>query len=219
MAAGAGNIVAQCDGRARRWQSGFTLIEILVTVAIFSLAVTVLASGLRSGARAYKGVLAHQKNRAQDEQTIARIREDFRHLCAVSEEAPALTETAESAGGERLHFTALSSLTQQRAGLGAVWREVEYRIGEDNEGATGLLREEQAFVAAALPLGEPVPPQLLVPGASSVEFAYMSNGDVSAQWTDPEGLPAALIITVTRDGAPPLKATMWVPGAMRGAAS
>lgn len=218
MAAGAWKMISHGEARVWRSPSGFTLIEILVTVAIFSLAVAVLAAGLRSGARAYRAVLAHQKNRAQDEQALARIREDFRHLCAVSEETPNLTETAESAGGERLHFMALSSLTQQRAGLGAVWREVEYRIGEDSEGATGLLREEQAFVAAALPLGDPVPPQLLVPGASLVEFAYVSSGDVSAQWTDPEGLPAALIITVTRDGAPPLKATVWAPGAMRGTA-
>lgn len=218
MAAAAGKMILSGNALLRSGHSGFTLIEILVTVAIFSLAVTVLASGLRSGARAYKGVLAHQKNRAQDEQTLARIREDFRHLCIVSEETPALTETAESAGAERLQFTSLSSLARQRAGMGAVWREIKYGIGEDGDGATGLLREERAFVAAGLPLGDPVPPQLLVPGAAKVEFDYVAGGEISAQWNEPAALPAAVVITVTRENAAPLKATIWGPGAMRGEA-
>ena len=217
MGGGAKTTSWYCRSGRRAERHGFTLIEILVTVAIFSLAVAVLAAGLRAGARAYRGVLTHERGRAATAQIEARLEEDLRHLCIVSEELPSLTESTGGAGEEQLRFTTISPSSRQRAGLGAVWLEVEYALGEDNSGQSGLLRRERAYVAAGVALGEAAPAELLVADATMASFAYLAAGEIVPRWEDPEKLPEAVIVTVQREKAPTLSATIWTAGGLRGA--
>ena len=205
--------------KVQRSAMGFTLVEVLVTLSIFSLAVLVLVAGLRQGTRTYTSVLHHQQARAADNVYLEQLRQDVRHIAVVAENKPALTESQVSTGGETLAFTSLVPEERLRAGLGGVWRTITYVVGEDEDGAEGLLRGESNFVADNVSIGEPEPGRLIVPGASSATFEYIDKGATVPTWTEADRLPAAVVVTIEREGAPTLKTTAWLPGAMLGEGS
>lgn len=202
--------------RLTRRRGGFTLIEILVTVTISSLALAVLVAGLRSGARAYQSVLRHQALRAEEDAALSRMREDLRHVCRLSEDVPPLVGKAADGGGKVLRLTAVTPVAHLRAGLGGIWSEIEYRVGADARGEPALVREAIPYVAAGGILGDPGEPAVLLPGVTQVDFEFLTDGTFQESWSDPERPPSAVSVTLTRTEGAPLSLTVWLPGGMGG---
>ena len=204
-----GAIMSLPFSRSRAKSLGFTMIEMLVTLSVFSLALSTLVLSLRTGINTYRVV---QRSQAQEDET-ARIRailsEDLRHLAIGSEEGPSLVEESEEVGMEILQVIRLGSRHAQQYRRGAVWSRIQYEVAE-REGGPALLRQDTPFVARTELLGAASESVLLV-GAKSVAFDYFDGQQWHPAWEDLERAPLALKMTVERGNGPSLSFSVAVP--------
>lgn len=198
--------------RAKRAHSdGFTLVEVLVTLAIFALAVTTLIAGLRSGIGAWQGVRRHQDADASLLRAERILREDVRAIARTVKEQPAIAETAADMGGETITFSVMPAGAVQRANNHCVWAAIRYGVERSEEGDDlELVRTEAPYVSELAMEMEPLKEPILS-GVESVHFSYYSQGELKAEWDAGDALPQVIEIKIERRHAPALTWTFWVP--------
>ncbi len=172
-------------------KAGFTLVEMLVTLTIFSLVLGVLVSGLRAGARAYRSVDDHQRQSAELERVQRQLREDLRHLAIVSEEVPAVAESQDGSGGESVVLSVLMPRHRQQMGQIGVWQTVEYAILPETR---ELVRRATANVVGSV-AAEPVEQTLLAAG-KGLQFDYLSAEGEQPEWSEQSAVPPAVQVTL-----------------------
>lgn len=204
---GCGSGTAGPDPRPR---GGFTLVEMLVTLAIFSLALSSLVVGLQSGIRAWRTVQTHQSREAAETQALERMRRDFRRLAVVSQEEPALRETREGSALRVVEITALGSRRQQRAGEGAVWSKVSYALEKGEEDLLRLVRTEVPYVAGKPMMGVRSE-ETLVEGLIGWRLQYSGPDGRTESWESEKALPRSVEITLEPPGRRCIRASVWVP--------
>ncbi|MBN2311291.1 MAG: prepilin-type N-terminal cleavage/methylation domain-containing protein [Candidatus Hydrogenedentes bacterium] len=192
---------------------GFTLIEMLVTVTLFVIAMAALVGALRAGIRAYEGVRAHHERQAHVRRAFKALSEDVRHLAVVSEEEAPLAESVESDGIESLTITALASREQHRAGVGFDWNRVTYSLAElAGEEGLGLRRTALPYVGpAAVGRGQEECEEFLLRGVRTLSFDYVAAEGLVPEWQDAERLPGAVVITMELDAGPTITKSIWIP--------
>lgn len=191
-------------------KKGFTLIEMLVTIAIFAAVFSVLTEGLYSGIRAWRSVRHHQVREAQLRILSEKVGSDFRHIVAMPE-APAIIETSQHSGGEKITIVACVPRQRQRAGLGWVWNRIEYAVSAGQGEGMVLRRTVQAY-AGARPVGRKPEEETVLDGVKSVQFDYLGPDGESAAWTSNDSLPLAVFVTVRPETGGEFTIPAWVPG-------
>jgi prepilin-type N-terminal cleavage/methylation domain-containing protein len=187
---------------------GFTLIEILVTLAIFTAVLGVLVDGLYSGIRAWRSVRSHQVRQAEFDVAAATVSEDLRHVRVG--EGGAIGETSIEGGGEKLRVTTSVGRRRQRAGMGWVWNEVEYSTAKDEEGKTILLRKVQRYAGKSAVGTEPVEETLLTK-IKSVQFDYIGPEGQVTVWESKDSLPLAVLFRIQPETGAEVAIPAWVP--------
>lgn len=199
------------EGKHVKRNVGFTLVEVLVTLTIFALAVTTLIAGLRSGIAAWQGVRRHQEADALLLRAERTLREDFRAMARTVKEQPALTEAVADTGGETITFTAIPSLAVQRAQQGSVWTTITYGVERSEDYDTlGLVRSEVPYVGST-PMETELRKGAILANVESVRFSYYAQGEPSAEWDNGDALPQAVEVKIERKNAPALTWIFWVP--------
>lgn len=175
------------------------MIELLITVVLFSLVMTSLMVGLHTGVSSWKRVRAHQEFMAETERAFEIIGADLRHIARIDEDRPALGESESLSGATDLEFTALVPNTYHAQGRGAVWAEVTYSLVEDeevvHENSFNLKRTWVPQIANS-ELDGALVEETLLRQLSSIEFSYLGDEGVVPEWENPEQLPRAVLVNI-----------------------
>jgi len=190
---------------------GFTLIEILVTLAIFTAVLAVLVEGLHSGIRAWRSVRLHQVRQAEITLLADKITEDFRHLLAPTDAAP-IAETTLQTGGEKVRIATSIPRKRQRAGIGWVWNEIELATAVDDDGKKIFRRTVQPYAGKSLVGSEPTEETLLT-NIKSAQFDYLGPDGQTPVWESRDTLPLAVIVRIQPETGPELVIPAWIPAA------
>ena len=188
-------------------RAGFTLIEILVTLAIFTAVLGVLVEGLHSGIRAWRSVRSHQVRQAEVDLMAATVMEDLRHV--VMGEEGGISESAVEGGGEKLLIRTTVSRKRQRGGMGWVWNEVEFSTETGDGGEKNLLRTVKRYAGKSMVGTEPVKETILT-RIKSAEFDYVGPDGQSAAWESEDSLPLAVVFRIQPETGPELAITAAV---------
>ncbi len=200
------------ERRGRVGMRGFTLIEMMVTFALFGLVMSVLVVGLRTGANSWRSVCRHQAALAQREWALATLSRDVRGMSRVQKDKPPLKEVLRDAGDEMLTLTTLCGRATQRAGIGSVWCEVTYALQEDQENSgQRLVRREQPYVAKT-PLADETRETVLLENVHELRFDYLdANGNSVPTWDDNTRLPVAIVVTLAPGDSPIIQRCLFAP--------
>ncbi len=186
--------------RARRWSAqGFTLVELLVTLAVLGLLLVLLSGALRLGARVWESAVAHSDDTNRMEATLSYLRRAIATTVPPSAASPAPLAAGLVGGADWLEFVApaprhmavggnvRTTLTLVRTAaaraLTAVWLPAHPR---SSDAAADWRREV-----------------LLADGLTGLEVAYLDAGHDDAiaewhdSWTESTRLPAAIRLRVT----------------------
>lgn len=194
-----------------REKSGFTMIEMLVTLTIFGIVLSSLVVGLRTGILTWRSIRSSQAEHASSEQAFDHMRADFEALSFISEDILPLVESAEEFGGERLMLTVLSDRNAQRVGAGSSWAEVEYRVAEDEESdSVHLMREVRPKVGPSAVTGSEASTTLLA-GVDSIEFSYLRGQETLPVWEEEDTVPAGIEIVIHMSSGQRLRRVFPVP--------
>lgn len=190
---------------------GFTMVELLLTLTLFAMAMSALVVGLRSGVNGWRTVRIHQTRKASIDRAFKIFGNDFRYLAIVSEEEPLLTETALDEHHEELSFTTLGLRRLQKVGRGAVWARIEYRVrASDDTDSLDFVRVSTPYVAS-LPMGGDPHEERLLQGVKAISFDYYLNDSTQPTWEDTERLPGGVNITIELDSGGKASKTVWIP--------
>lgn len=191
--------------------SGFTMIEMLLTLTLFGLVMGTLVMGLRAGARSWKTVRLHQEKAAALESAFKVLTTDLRSLGVFGEDSPSIVETATEGGAERLALTCLGSRREQRAGTGHVWREVLYEVREGESGEGEFVRATVPY-AGASPLAGREGEGVILDGLETVRFDYLDgSGSEEETWEDSDNSPGAVTVTFEFSSGGSVQKTVWLP--------
>lgn len=185
---------------ARRSQSGFTLIEVVIATAIAAL----VMAGLIASMRTFGASLSKTEERVE---RLDEMRLGTEFLRRVLEAPVTDIRRAPLDGKSDLYFAggadniALLGNLPARNGLGGLSL---VRIGLRDEGG------ERNLVLQAVPFAgnersaspDAAEPQLIVSRVDALRFAYRAadTREWTAQWTDGEKLPDMLRIEIEREG-------------------
>lgn len=193
------------DARKR----GFTLVEMLVSVTIFSLGMTALVVALRVGIGAWQQTKAAQSREAQLERAIAILRQDVRQAFRASEDTPALSEGNGPDGSETLTLTTRLTPKPGYPPPAGIWAEVTYSIQEvDRE--TVLVRNVRPHVGPA-PQTAAMYEEKLLPGARAIQYSYVTPQGTLPKWEQKAAWPLALRVQVKLDSAGPCQFSISLP--------
>ena len=196
--------------RGASW--GFTLIELLVTLSIFTLVFSSLIVGLRSGTHAWKRIREHQSSQASLERALRAFSNDVRNLVLVSDEKALISEGQQEDGNETLSFACLDSRRAQRAGVGAVWITVSYRVEESDETGQTLWVREATPYAGQRRLGSRSERSVLLENVQSVQFDYLQAGQGTVSvWEDAERPPSGVQCSLALAGRGRIVKTVALP--------
>jgi prepilin-type N-terminal cleavage/methylation domain-containing protein len=196
---------------AIRDRGGFTLIEVLVTLVIFSIAMSALLASLYGGARAWRSVKQRQDNDSNIQSALSRIEADIRHAFPAAKDVPPLVEESGVPGGEALHLTSLLPAQSHRMGGGSVWSEVSYNVEQSATGGSMVLvRSSINHIATARMSDAPVQ-LVLLDGVSTIYFDYLQHGDFVLEWSSDDQLPPAVRITISMISGKTISRTMACP--------
>jgi type II secretion system protein J len=200
-----------------RKEHGFTLIEMLVTLTMFSVAVVALVAGLRSGTKAYQSVRRHQAREAELRHAFGVMGNDIRHLCRVAEDIPTLVKQSAQNGEEILTITALSPRNRQRAGIDFDWNKVDYFVDSD-EKQGGFMRLCYPQIGNAGVRFQSAPePELLLPGVREITFQFGTENGLVDAWEEAEKAPTSVNVAMSFEDGRTVTKSMWVPlGALVG---
>jgi len=188
--------------------SGFTLLELMISLTIVGLILVLVFGSLRIGARAWekgeKDVEIHQRQRVVLENIKRQIASIFVRKVTGDDKQPFFLK----GDGETMEFISrVSMLPANRMGLVYVKYVVE---AGDGSGKTRLLFSEKNVVIIEKVMEDQDVDDFyeLIPGAQDIEFEYLGGGteeDEEPVWQetwDPEtdkGAPLAVKITLEGD--------------------
>jgi|SRR5580658_9398341 general secretion pathway protein J len=181
-------IAGRTRGRRER-AAGFTLVELLVALALFGLLTTVLFATIRFGMNAWTRGTAHIE---QTDETL-RVQNLLRSLI---ENAYPLFQSTSNEGGH-VDFdgasTSVSLLSANPIALGMAGRS-HFRLSAEPHGDLTDLRLTSIPELALPGVSSRPAAEMLLAGAEKVAFSYFGqrNGDRSAAWVSTWSGEAAL---------------------------
>lgn len=185
------------------------MIEILVTLAIFTAVLGVLVEGLHSGIRAWRSVRLHQVRQAELNVVAERITEDFRHVVCAPDTMP-IDETTLQSGGEKVRIITSVSRKRQRAGTGWVWNVIEFDTALDESGTRIFRRTVEARAGTSV-VGSKPAVETLLSNVKSVQFDYVGSEGATPVWESRDSLPASVLIRITPETGSEIVIPAWVP--------
>jgi type II secretion system protein J len=207
---------------SKKENNGFTLIEMLVTMTGFSIALSALVMGLASGAKTWDTVNNAQRRQTEIEDALRSMAEDIDGASIFSKDIPGMKLTnADSGDGQVLTFTSFGDRRRQKEGRGCVWKQVQYKVGntdlanETQTNAQQLIRVSLPFVTSESfdmkPIEEP-----LINNVKKVGFTVLQSGEESKEWTEETKLPDAVIVRIQLDSGPTHERCMIIPTTLMG---
>jgi prepilin-type N-terminal cleavage/methylation domain-containing protein len=196
--------------------AGFTLIEMLVTLTLYGVVMSVLLVGLQSGIRGWKVLARHQSQNAELAKTVDLLQGDLRRLCILSKDDPALLEGDSGTSAESLTLTVLDSRLRQSAARGAVWYRVEYSVRAPKEGAKPALVRRCVPGVSAAPIDAATTEEVLLSDVRRFTVNYSTSDGVQDAWDDPKSLPKAVNVSLAIEGRRPITFATAIPCGLYG---
>jgi prepilin-type N-terminal cleavage/methylation domain-containing protein len=195
--------------------TGFTLVEMLVSLTIFGLAVSALVVALHVGGRTWRNVRASQARQGEIEAAFEVFKGDIAQLRlpAEGDESPPLTEADDGEGGERLSF---ATFNRGRAGGGTpayLWAGVEYGTEGGEQGGLDLVRTTLPRVAGVA--GERFE-RIVLKGVRGVSFSYLTKEGTKETYEE-GALPAGVVMALRLTEGEPLRCVATFPLGLLGA--
>jgi general secretion pathway protein J len=173
-------------------QKGFTLIEVLVALALMSLIATLLIESLRLAGHTWQKVTRAVANTEEIARAQGFLRE---RMSTMFPPAPARGMQAASqtlvGGGSTLEFSSESP----GAVNGAITR-YRLQLSSDRPAALEIAYRADASANVGMSGGGGWSHEVLVAGASSVSVDFWEDGRWGSQWNDPTHLPRLIRIDV-----------------------
>jgi len=186
------------EERVRLWVAGFTLVELLIAIALFGLILTGLYSGLRMATRASDAGEAHAKDNDELRAVMGFLRFELGQVYPLVFSDEGDEQVIFEGEPDRLRFVA--RLPQHRGVEGA------YLISlvADRDRLVlryRLTKPDRQYLFESGDTGKEV---VLVPGLESVGFSYYGKRGRSARfytrWDDPERLPKLVRMRIRPKG-------------------
>ncbi len=175
------------------------MIEMLVTLTMFALALSALVAGLRSGAATWRTVKRHGEESALLERAQAIVRDDLAHLKRGQDDEPAFAEEGSGTPRESLSFGRLATRSGQQFGARREWSRIVYLLLENESGQQAdLVRKETPCVAKGALRGAEGE-TVLLPGVKSLRIDYWNGEEFVLAWDDAEKLPVQVQLTLERE--------------------
>ena len=170
--------------RSRR-QAGFTLLEVVVALAIFGLVMAALAGGLGFSLKASRA----GERRTDDTLAIARLdgllRHDLERALRLRTASGSHAPLDFAGSSESLEFTVAAPSYPTAAGL----YQVRFAVLSSAGGET-LSYRRRAAADTPVPAGADERPRALIESsAARISFAYFDGQAWRATWLDAEALP------------------------------
>jgi len=182
----------------------FTLIEMLVTLAIFGMLMVALTGGLFTGTRAWSRADENLVRSSALDVALDEWQSDFeRPWLEIGENVPAFEAGADEKSRTRLKIRSLSA-REENAPAGAV-TEATWAAREIENGGLDWVRSVQDSVAGSA-VGEPIE-ETILSGVSRVEYRYLIRGQWVEELDENSGIPSAVQARVTMTGTP--QAIAW----------
>jgi general secretion pathway protein J len=185
--------------RLRRWVAGFTLVELLIAIALFGLILTGLYSGLRMATRASDAGEAHATDNDELRAVMGFLRFELGQVYPLVFSDEGDEQVIFEGEPDRLSFVA--SLPQHRGVEGGAYL-ISLVVDQDRL----VLRyrptkPDRQYLFESGDTGKEV---VLVPGLESVGFSYYGKrGRIArfySRWDDPERLPKLLRMHIRPKG-------------------
>lgn len=197
-------------------QRGFTLLELLLSVAILGIVVVIIAGAMRLGFRSVE-------SGERKVESLERMRTSFGLLDAQIQSAFALAETGENVevGSPRFRFAGEHFLLQFPSNY-SLWSGplgyvmVTYRVLPDEKGGKALHLTENVIGT------DRIREVMLLDRAREISFEYFfkeaaeEEGSWVEQWTDTESIPEKIRVKLARDS---VSLSLIIPVRGRGAAA
>ncbi len=195
--------------------AGFTMVEMLVSLTIFGLAVSALVVALHVGGKNWQMVRESQARQGEIEAAFVVFKGDIAQLRlpAEGDESPPLSEADDGEGGVRLSFATFNRGHSSGGSPAYLWASVQYGTEGGELGGSDLVRTALPRVANVA--GERFE-RVILKGVQGVSFSYLT--DEGAKETFEEGtLPAGVVMTVRLSEGEPLRCVATLPlGLMKG---
>jgi general secretion pathway protein J len=184
--------------RGRR-AAGFTLLELLVALAVFGLLAVALANGLRLGARSWDAIEARHGASADFRLARTLLREWL-------SEAQSLTATAEDADDDRMlvfdgqsHKLTFAAALTPRFGRGGMFT-VDFLL-ENGKSGRQLVMVQRRFPPVAADSDPAIERRVLLENIAQAEFAYYGAEDDGEpswrnEWREAPALPRLIRLAV-----------------------
>ncbi|OZI71890.1 prepilin-type N-terminal cleavage/methylation domain-containing protein [Bordetella genomosp. 12] len=185
------------SGRGARCQQGFTLIEVLVAIALMALVSVIAWRGLQHIAQARAGIAAQAADTDQVIRALGQLARDVELAYAGPAFETAASDAVTLTPGIRLSARQLSrpvlDLVRPDPEGAGLWHRVQWRVD-----ARGLWRATGA-AAPRMPLPLPDQAVLILPGATALTLrAWLTNTGWVATTATPGSTPQGLELTVER---------------------
>lgn len=184
--------------RVRRWVAGFTLVELLIAIALFGLILTGLYSGLRMATRASDAGEAHATDSDELRAVMGFLRFELGQVYPLVFSDEDDQQVIFEGEPDRLMFVA--RLPQHRGVEGAYLISL---VADQDRLVLRyrLTKPDRAYLFESGDVGKEV---VLVPGVENVGFSYYGKRGRSARfysrWDDPERLPKLLRMRIRPKG-------------------
>jgi len=184
--------------RVRRWVAGFTLVELLIAIALFGLILTGLYSGLRMATRASDAGEAHATDSDELRAVMGFLRFELGQVYPLVFSDEGDQQVIFEGEPDRLSFVA--RLPQHRGVEGAYL--ISLVVDQDRLVLRyRLTKPDRQYLFES---GDTGKEEVLVPGLESVGFSYYGKrGRIArfySRWDDPERLPKLLRMRIRPKG-------------------
>lgn len=198
---------------------GFTLVELLVTMTVFSALMSVLVVGLRTGASTWERVRNHQRATAEEQRALNQLQTDIRHIVFLDEETAPVVDAESENGSDTVQFTVLASRELRERGTPMTWARVTYHLEEGvEEGHLALVRTFEPFVGISAVSGLENTKTLL-DDVHDFHMDYLNGEEQVPTWEPTDRVPPAVRVSLTTSRGRTLQMTAAVPfGALQGIA-
>lgn len=176
-------------GIPRGGETGFTLVELLVTLSLLSLLTLVLFGGLRFGVRAWEGVQAH--GGGDDEVRVVQnsLRQLIERAYPAADRSDPEHAVVEFSGDEN-SVTLLAPAPDAVGGSGRSW--ITLTAARDGRDSTLLIRTAPELSGSPRQsLSSP-----LLRHIAAIRIAYFSNGRWTTSWHGASTLPELVRLRV-----------------------
>jgi general secretion pathway protein J len=189
--------------------SGFTLLELLISLTIVGVVLVIIFGALRIGARAWEKGEADVEVQQREKVVLALLKRQISSFCAREiEEGDREPYLFQGDDRSMSFMSRFPTVPTSRSGIAYV----KYLVNSTGEGRSELsLYEQDVLSVVSNGVSEPSnesPFFVLIPDANYIGFEYLyppEEGDLSTEWRDSwdpeseEGYPIAVRITFQRN--------------------